>query len=63
MPLEARTWGHVHCKDILDVFADAVCDKLGKGVTYLVNLADNEPPLKKKRTMTGATADITAKQE
>jgi hypothetical protein len=32
-----RIGGHVPCKELTDGFAKAVCNKLGKGVTYLIH--------------------------
>jgi hypothetical protein len=61
-PLQ-KIGGHVPREEITDGFADAVCDKLGKGVIYLMNnhqspyKAPQQP--KKPKTTTAATTDLT----
>ncbi len=57
-----RIGGHVPCNEITDSFADAVCDKLGKGVTYLINnhrTPYEPPPAKKTKTVPATATDIT----
>ncbi len=39
--------GHVARNDITDGFADAVCDKLGKGVMYIISQEHGECTAKK----------------
>ncbi len=55
--------GHVACEYITDGFADAVCDKLGKGVMYIMSQEQGERTAKKTKTMTGAATNLTATQE
>jgi hypothetical protein len=55
--------GHVAHDDIMDEFADAVCDKLGKGVMYVMSQEQGEHTAKKTKTMMGAATDLTATQE
>jgi hypothetical protein len=54
---------HVAHDDIADAFVDAVCDKLGKGVMYVMSQKQGERTAKKTKTMTGAATDVTATQE
>jgi hypothetical protein len=53
-----RVGGHVPRNEITDNSADAVCNKLRKGVTYLINnhRTPYEPPPKKKMKTVPATA-------
>ncbi len=56
-----RVGGHVPWEEITDGFADAVCDKLGKGVMYLMNNHQSHykgPSPKKPKTAAAATTDI-----
>ncbi len=39
---------------------DAVCDKLGKGVMYVMSQEQGEHMAKKFKTMTGAATNLTA---
>ncbi len=55
--------GHVARDDITDGFADAVCDKLGKGVMYVMSQEQGERTAKKTKTITGGATDLTATQE
>ncbi len=55
--------GHVARNDITDGFADAVCDKLGKGVMYVMSQEHGERMAKKTKTITGGATDLTATQE
>jgi hypothetical protein len=59
-----RIGGHVPHKELTDDFAKAVCDKLGKGVTYLIHnhwSPYESPQPKKAKTTTAATMDLTGK--
>jgi hypothetical protein len=59
-----RVGGHVSRDEITDGFADAICDKLGKGVTYLMNNHRSEGPSPKKLKPTAATAtDLTGETQ
>jgi hypothetical protein len=55
--------GNITHDDIMDGFADAVCDKLGKGVMYVMSQEQGEPLAKKTKTMKGAATNLTATQE
>jgi hypothetical protein len=55
--------GYVACNDITDGFADAVCDKLGKGVMYVMSQKQGERTAKKTKMTTGAATNLTATQE
>jgi hypothetical protein len=55
--------GHVARNDITDGFADAVCDKLGKGVIYVMDKKQGDCMAKKTKTITGGATDLTATQE
>ncbi len=55
--------GHVAGDDITDGFADAVCDKLGKGDMYVMSQEHGEHTAKKTKTMTGAATHLTAIQK
>jgi hypothetical protein len=55
--------GHVARDDITDGFADAVCDKLGKGVMYVIGQEQGERTAKKTKTITGGATNLTATQE
>ncbi len=53
--------GHVPRKDITNVFANAVCNKLSKGVTYLINnhcTPYEPPPAKKPKTAPAPTLTL-----
>ncbi len=53
--------GHVPREELTDGFAEAVCDKLGKGVTYLIHNHQSPyelPQPKKAKTTTAATTDL-----
>jgi len=54
-----RIGGHVPREEITDGFADAVCDKLGKGVLYLMNnnRSPYEGPSPKKPKPAAATTN------
>jgi hypothetical protein len=57
-----RIGSHVPCKELTNGFAEAVCDKLGKGVTYLIHNHGSQyesPQPKKAKTTTAATTDLT----
>jgi hypothetical protein len=57
-----RVGGHVPRNEITDSFADAVCNKLGKGVTYLINnhrTPYKPSPAKKTKTVPATETDIT----
>jgi hypothetical protein len=54
--------GHVPRKELTDGFAEAVCNKLGKGVTYLIHNHQRPyelPQPKKAKTTMAATTDLT----
>jgi hypothetical protein len=54
--------GHVPCDEITNSFAVAVCKKLGKGVTYLINnhrTPYKPPPAKKTKTVPATATNIT----
>jgi hypothetical protein len=56
--------GHVPREELTDGFAEAVCNKLGKGVTYLIHNHRSpyeSPQPKKAKTTTAATTDLTGK--
>jgi hypothetical protein len=55
--------GYVARDDITDGFADAVCDKLGKGVMYVMSQEQGECTAKKTKTMLGTATNLTATQE
>ncbi len=55
--------GHVARDDITDGFADAVCDKLGKGVMYVMSQEQGERTAKKTKTIIGGATNLTATQE
>ncbi len=55
--------GHVTWDDNMDGFVVAVCDKLGKGVMYVMSQEQGEGTAKKTKTMTGAATNLTATQE
>ncbi len=55
--------GHIACDDIMDGFADAVCDKLGKGVMYVMSQEQGEHMAKKTKMMTGAATKLMATKE
>ena len=61
-----RVGGHVPREEITDGFADAVCDKIGKGVTYLMtnHRSQYDGPSPKKPKTTAATAtDLTGETQ
>jgi hypothetical protein len=54
--------GHVPCDKITDSFDDAVCNKLGKGVTYLLHnhrTRYKPPPAKKAKPTPATMTDLT----
>ena len=55
--------GHDARDDITDGFTDAVCDKLGKEVMYVMSQEQGECTAKKTKTTTGAATNLTATQE
>jgi hypothetical protein len=58
--------GHVPHEDITNSFADAVCDKLGKGVTYLINnhrTLYKPPPAKKTKTAPAPATNLTGDRQ
>jgi hypothetical protein len=57
-----RVGGHVPREEITDGFTNAICDKLGKGVLYLMTNHQSKykgPSPKKPKTTTAATTDVT----
>ncbi len=57
-----RVGGHVPHEELTDGFAKAVCNKLGKGVTYLIHNHQSPyelPQPKKAKTTMAATTDLT----
>jgi hypothetical protein len=54
--------GHIPQEDLTDGFIDAVCNKLGKGVTYLIHNHRSpyeSPPLKKAKASPPTATDLT----
>ena len=61
-----RIGGHVPREEITDGFADAICDKLGKGVTYLMHnhrCQYDGPSPKKLKTTAAAATDLTGETQ
>jgi hypothetical protein len=54
---------HVPRNDITDKFADAVCDKLGKGVMYVMSQEQGKRTAKKTKMATEKATDLTGDQE
>jgi hypothetical protein len=57
-----KVGGHVPREEITDGFADAICDKLGKGVLYLMTNHQSQykgPSPKKPKTTMAAMTDVT----
>ena len=57
-----RIGGHVPREEITDGFADAICDKIGKGVTYLMTNHHSQyegPSPKKPKTAAATATDLT----
>ncbi len=53
--------GHVKQEDMLDMFADVVCDVIGKGVVQLMNNGGGnapQPPPNKKQKVTQDTPQL-----
>ncbi len=57
-----KVGGHVPREEIMDGFANSICDKLGKGVLYLMTNHQSKykgPSPKKPKTTMAATTDVT----